>query len=206
MSAQDTRDHDPSTKPEPDNVSPAPPQDPGRNLRLITLLTVLGLLLFAVWYDYKIARPGVDEAFEIVGNINHRINRSPSMPAMRSQDVQQALGFTPNYTIKKGPYVIEVYAWTAGLPFRSHDYYAVYKGLGTNPVFMRHYKFLLPMDELSPRRNGPQLALAARGPTGPGPNPFEAVGSQWNADNGDTESIERLAIPANGDRTDPDDE
>ena len=205
MSAQNKLDNDPHTEPGSESTSSAPPHDPGRNLRLITLLTILGLLLFAVWYDYKIARPGVDNAFDIVGHINHRINRSPSMPAMRSTDVQQALGFTPSYTINKGSYVIEVYAWTAGLPFRSHDYYAVYKGQGTNPIFMRHYKFLLPIDELNPRLSGPQLALAARGA---GPNPYEAVGSQWDAQQNDSssESIERLAIPARAEQVDSDEQ
>jgi len=145
----------------------------------------------------------VGDAFDIVGYLNQKINRSANLPAMRSSDVQQAIGFTPTHTIKKGPYHIEVYAWTAGLPFRSHDYYAVYKGMGKNPIFMRHYKFLLPLEELTPQSSGSKLAMAARGP---GPNPFEAVGSQWDADSQSAESIERMAIPARGAGTDPEGE
>ena len=143
------------------------------------LLTILGLLLFAVWYDYKVARPGVDQAFDNVGYLNSKINGSADIPAMTNSDVQQLVGFTPSHTITKGIYRVEVYAWTAGLPFRSHDYYAVYTGQGNNLTFMRHYKYVLPFDELSPRVIAPQLAAVRQAAYTPGPDPAETMRADY---------------------------
>lgn len=211
MADQKAFDRDPVEEGAAGSLNSTETLDRNRNLRLTVLLTILGSLLFAVWYDYKVARPGVDQAFDIVGHINTKYNRSPSMPAMSNQDVRQALGFTPAYSIKKGEYQVEVYAWTAGLPFRSHDYYAVYTGQGTNLTFKRHYKFHLPMEELSPRSAGPQLASASLAAAAGGPNPREAVGDRWDPERNEDDKakrraeIERLAIPARGVGTAPHD-
>jgi hypothetical protein len=117
-----------------------------RRLRLTLLFTMLGLLLFALWYDYEVARPAVEQAYESIAEINLQINTSPR--AMTGLDVRQALGKLPAGTFTVGPYQVEVYAWVAGLPFRSHEVYVVYFGRGQNKTVRCHYKYVLPVDEL----------------------------------------------------------
>ena len=124
--------------------------DPLRRLRLTILSTIFGLLLFALWYDYRVARPAVDKAYDSITSLNFRINRASLNQAMTARDVQSVIGRAPKVSYSEGPYQIEIYAWVAGLPFRSHEYYAVYVGRGPNMVFMRHYKHYLPVEELTP--------------------------------------------------------
>ena len=154
---------------------------PLSKLRLPVLLAILLLLMFAAWYDYKVARPGVNDAFDIVTRLHRKHSGSVTMPVMTNQDVQQAVGASPSYVVTKHDHQIEVYAWTAGLPFRSHDLYVVYyKGdRNENLRFARHYKFVLPTDELNVDLGGPKLAAVQ--PAGPGPNPYEAVDHQASA-------------------------
>lgn len=132
----------------PAGVASKPPRDAGRNFRLIFLSTTLGLMLFALWYEYKIARPSVEAAYESIGQLNERTNHFGRVAPMTNQDVQQALAKQPDYSFSYGPYHVEVYCWTAGLPFHRHEYYAVCIGQGGTMRFLRHYKFHLPTEEL----------------------------------------------------------
>ena len=157
-------------------------------LRMPVLMAILLSLLFAAWYDYRVARPAVDEAFDVVTQLHRQYSQSADMPVMTNMHVQQAVGAAPAYTITKHSYDIEVYAWTAGLPFRSHDLYVVYYGNG-DMRFARHYKFVLPVADLDPEKAGPKLASAK--PRGPGPSPYEAVGHEDSAPEADSEGADQ---------------
>ena len=167
-----------------------------RKLRMPVLTAFLLLLLFAAWYDYSIARPAVDEAFDTVTQLHQQHSESAEMPVMTNEDIQQAVGALPAYTITKHDYQIEVYAWTAGLPFRSHDLYVVYHGEGDDLRFARHYKFVLPVDDLNAEKGGPKLASVK--PKGPGPNPYEAVDHQDTAPARDGEEADSAAAGQDG--------
>jgi hypothetical protein len=112
------------------------------------LFLLLSLLLVSLWYDYRVARPAVERAFDAVLALNFQINSAASPQTMTVRDVRRVLGKLPSATFAEGPYQVEVYSWMTGLPFRSHQFYAVYVGSGTNMTLMRHYKFDLPLDEL----------------------------------------------------------
>jgi len=113
----------------------------------MVLLLILALLLFALWYDYKVARPAVDQAFETIAKYNSEVNSSAGRKYLTDKDVQEKLQRTPSDSYIEGVYQIEVYSWRSGLPIRSHNYYAVYSA-GTPLVFLKHFKFTLPKDEL----------------------------------------------------------
>lgn len=121
-----------------------------RNVRLTVLFTVLVLMLIGLWYDRKVARPSVEQAWDSIEVLNNKINSEAGRAAMTNTDVQQALNRQPSRTLADGPYQVEVYSWMAGLPFRTRDYYAVYTpGVG-KLLFTTHFKYAIPDGELNP--------------------------------------------------------
>jgi hypothetical protein len=121
-------------------------------LRLASVLLLLATMLFALWYDYFVARTAVLEAYERISKKNIEMNRASGRVSMINTDVQAVLGKKPSRTFNEGPYRIEVFSWVGGLPFRTHDLYTVYVSRGNDFVFMMEYVYQLPVDELSPRR------------------------------------------------------
>jgi len=129
--------------------SPQPPRAAVWRLRA-ALFGLLSLMLFALWYDYNVARVAVLDAYDKVAEMNRKMNVASEAVAMRSVDVQRALGKLPSRTFSEGPYRIEVFSWVGGLPFRTHDLYAVYLPQGNDLLFMMEYPYSLPFDELQP--------------------------------------------------------
>lgn len=121
-------------------------------LRLAAILLLLATMLFALWYDYYVARAAVLEAYERISKKNIEMNRASGRVSMINTDVQAVLGKKPSRTFNEGPYRIEVFSWVGGLPFRTHDLYTIYVSRGNDFVFMMEYVYELPVDELSPRR------------------------------------------------------
>jgi hypothetical protein len=140
----------------------------GRRLRLTVLFGILGLALLAWWYDWKVARPAVDAAWEQISKLNEGINAKATAQAMTNQDVQNALNRKPARMLNVGDYQVEVYSWVAGLPFRTHDYYAVYNTGGGSLLFSTHFKFELPREELekatAPAKPEGEMAPPTEGP------------------------------------------
>lgn len=132
--------------------APAPP--PTSNVRMIVLLTFLILAIGALFYDYKVARPAVEQAYAKIQALNEEMNSQATRKATTNVDVQNALGKRPALTETHGPYQVEVYHFSSGLPLRPHKYYAVYSnGLGDTAgalVLMKHYAFAIPEDDLLP--------------------------------------------------------
>jgi len=156
------------------------------NWRLVLLLGLLGLMLFALWYDYNVARLNVERSYKRVGELNARINAGGNFKVTTSADVRQTLGRTPSRVYVEGPFTVEAYGWMAGWPIgvrdletsptigvRCHEYYAVYQGSGPNALFLKQFMFGIPADELqlSSPRSFEQIELAdvhplLIGPTG----------------------------------------
>lgn len=122
--------------------------------RHLVLFAVLVLLLFALWYDYQVARPKVAQAYDSVMKRNEEINRSADAKLMTNADVQEVLGREPSRTWEEGSYTVEEYGYLSGLPFQTHKYFAVYtKGPG-GLVFSTHFTYQIPPGALSPPRAG----------------------------------------------------
>lgn len=130
-------------------------------IRIVVLSTVMCVLLGALWYDYQVARGSVDRAYESVMLLNQAKNEASDFSATTQRDVRRMLHRQPSRIYQEGPFTVELYSWTAGVPFefeglysetpsvtlRTHDYYAVY--LGTR--LSTHYKYYLPLDEVRKR-------------------------------------------------------
>lgn len=118
---------------------------PSSNTRFIILLVVFGIMLGALWYDRKVARPAVEDAYARITKLNNDMNGSSNKEYVTDKVVRNELKREPIDQYTSGPYLIEVYGWRGGLPFKMHKYYAVYQN-GTPLVFLKHY-----MNELDPK-------------------------------------------------------
>jgi len=140
---------------------PNAPEAKGGRRRLFLLVGLLALALFALWYDYKVARPAVEQAYDRIAAANDEINTAAEHRRMTSADVQGALRRRPSETFLNGKYTIEAYRWSAGMPIelrglngdespgiglKTHDYYAVYRKDGPELAFVTHFKFDLDPD------------------------------------------------------------
>lgn len=129
--------------------------------RLFILVGLLALALFALWYDYKVARPAVEQAYEQVTLKNSDVNATADFHRMTSVDVQQTLNRAPSETFLHGKFTVEAYRWSAGMPIevrglsgdkspgiglKTHAYYAVYRKEGPDLAFVTHFKFDLDHD------------------------------------------------------------
>ncbi len=112
-----------------------------RGLIRLILFGILFLLVVALIYDYRVARPGVNQAYDKITEQSTLVNMS-STKKFTNKDVQELLGKQPSETFEdpNGDFV-EVYSWRSGLPFRTHDLFAVYKKNGDDWLFHRHQKF-----------------------------------------------------------------
>lgn len=154
-------------------------------LRQIILIGLLALMLAALAYDYRVARPSVERAFDQIVKLNDQMNLSADPTPTLNTHIHKEIGRDPSWAYTEGPYRVEVFSWTAGLPFRTHDLYAVYVPNGNDLIFMRHYKFALPDNELDPPRPvnsgdgggdavgadgmpAPPIGMGMDGPDGPG--------------------------------------
>jgi len=136
-----------------------------RNTRMVILFAVLALMLFALWYDHKVARPSVERAWADVSALNDEINANSGNKITTSADIQKKLNRQPAKVLKNHPpYVIEVYSWMAGLPFRTHNYYAIYTSAAGELRFVTHYMYELPPGELERREAKPPATVATSPP------------------------------------------
>jgi hypothetical protein len=143
------------SNPEPQSFADPPSHAPAArapssaaNYRRWILFLFLGVMLIALWYDRKVARPNVEAAYHQVERLNEDVNSRVGHKQVTNQDVQKALGTPPSRVYQEGGYTVEVYSWRAGLPIKTHDYYAVYNS-ASPPAFLKHYKFEVPAGELT---------------------------------------------------------
>jgi hypothetical protein len=116
----------------------------GTVIRLVILFSLLGLMVVALAYDYKVARPSVTAAEATVADLNREVNAFGGTKAMTNIDVQKALNRKPTRTFTVGSYQVEQYSWRSGLLFRSHNYYAVYRSIAGKLLFQMHFPYVLP--------------------------------------------------------------
>jgi hypothetical protein len=98
-------------------------------LRLIVLLSVFGVALVGLLYDYTIARPAIKKADNTIQGLLEGSIKDPSGDgAVTEDEVQSLLGSKPSRVTQLETGKIEVYSWRSGLPYRTYDLYVVYSG------------------------------------------------------------------------------
>jgi hypothetical protein len=123
------------------NQAPAQGDPKSGSKRSKLLIVILVVLLAALAYDYVVARPNVDSAYDRIAEKSVEVNANTT-EVFTDADVQELLGRKPSRTFNDvdGDRV-EVYSWRAGLPFRTHDLFVVYKPNEGRQLFYRHAKF-----------------------------------------------------------------
>ena len=110
------------------------------NRRQTILLVVLGLFIIAIVYDYKVARPAVDAAYDNLLAEYNRANAS-STDFLSPGEVHEILNKTPASKFADGDDEVEVFAWQSGVPLRPHKLYVAYGDSKRGPMMQRHTKY-----------------------------------------------------------------
>jgi hypothetical protein len=148
MSTENIYDENSSAS-EPDRNTLPPNQHVSKKsrLRVVVLFIVLAVLLGALWYDRMVARAAVVDAYAAVSELNSEMLSSSGHQFTTNLDVQKRLGKAPSSTYTDGGYLVEVYQWQAGVPFKTHKYFAVYTEEPPH-VFLKHYAHSFDPQEL----------------------------------------------------------
>ncbi|MEZ6113460.1 MAG: hypothetical protein R3C99_20970 [Pirellulaceae bacterium] len=95
--------------------------------RLIVLVVLLGLVVFAFYYDRKVAKAGSEAGYDKVMVLVDKKNQQPAdAPPVTDADVIEALGFQPAKETKSDHYTEQVFAWRRGLPVLSWPVFVYY--------------------------------------------------------------------------------
>lgn len=110
--------------------------------RRMILFAVLALLLVALAYDYGVARAGVETAYNKIVDRSAELN-ADSTKKFTNEDVRTLLGREPSRVFQDDDNgdTVEVFSWQSGVPFKTHDLFAVYKPNDGDLMFYRHAKF-----------------------------------------------------------------
>lgn len=128
---------------ETQDSSQSPPEKKS-NTTLLILLVILALGVAGLMYDRRVARPGVEKAYDDLISLVEKTNRNVQ-ESVNPEDVRAVVGRAPVSNFDDGEDFVEVFAWRSGLPIRTHKLYAVYKEQHGQKVFYRHAKFKYDM-------------------------------------------------------------
>jgi hypothetical protein len=116
-------------------------EDTSGKTRTKVLFGILGLALAALAYDYRVARVGVDSAYDQIQQRNVEVN-AENTTMFTNLDVRELLDKEPSETFNDvNGDMVEVFSWRSGLPFRTHNLFAVYKSSAGKKMFYRHAKY-----------------------------------------------------------------
>lgn len=130
-----------------------------RTIRRLILLCILVAVICSLTYDRLVARPGVEEAYNKVGRLHEKHSASSRRP-ITNKEIQELLKRQPSRVYSEGPYEVEVYGWSAGLPYRNREYFVIYTGKDylAGPVgwewsgkltFLTHYKYAIAEEDFN---------------------------------------------------------
>ncbi|QDV68124.1 hypothetical protein Poly24_18320 [Rosistilla carotiformis] len=108
--------------------------------RSYILYGVLGVLIVAIAYDYKVARVGVEKAYNDLVVLNIDVNADPDNK-VTPELVAQTLGKNPSKTFDDMNDLVEVYSWRGGLFFKTHKLYVAYRRTPLGTLMSRTSKF-----------------------------------------------------------------
>lgn len=117
-----------------------PAKDSGGGTRRLVLFGLLGLMVVALAYDYLVARPAVNAAYDKITDESVAVNRTGT-GFLSNLKVRELVGKEPAETFMDGDQSVEVFHWAGGLIVKPHKLYAVYKKSGDDKLFYRHSKF-----------------------------------------------------------------
>jgi hypothetical protein len=111
------------------------------SIRSKVLIAILAVGLVALAYDYVVARPAVETAYDAITAKSTEVN-AKSTEVFTDLDVRKLLGKGPSKTFNDANGdVVEVFSWRSGLPVKTHDLFAIYKPSGGKNLFYRHAKY-----------------------------------------------------------------
>lgn len=102
-------------------------------VRQIVLVVILVVVAGAALYDFQIARPAAQKAFDAIQKKADEHIRS-SGPPLTAADVQALLNKKPAVAQKGKNKYVEKYTWVSGLPWRTYFVWVTYTP-GETPYF-----------------------------------------------------------------------
>lgn len=143
-----------ASPPQPSTSAASPPQT--SPARLIVLLILLGVAIGALFYDFTVAKPGIEAAETKLSEFVDERNKLGVKEGgtVTPADVHKELGMQPTWVDKHDAqnYEVEYYCWWGPVPvlnMRRHYLAVVYVGEGTRRI-SSHYKNERPPREALP--------------------------------------------------------
>lgn len=93
--------------------------------RQLVLIAILAIMLGALYWDRKVARPNSEAKKEELDQLASA-RLATSDPQLSREEVAEALGRKPSNSREKDGYIIEKFSWRGGLPWRTYDVNVVY--------------------------------------------------------------------------------
>ena len=129
---------DPATATRPNSGSPAS----GSPVRLIVLIGVLLLAVGGLAYDFFVAGPQSEKAYEEILKMYDAKNEKSISDGgiVKSDDVKQIVGFAPTYTQREKDYTVEWYCWWGKIPVLTTWKRYITVVYGPSGTFVSHHK------------------------------------------------------------------
>lgn len=154
----------------------------GSTTRTLILAAILAIVVAALAYDYLVAAPGSEKAFDTLEALaaERESQGTASGGLLHSTDVQKAFGFAPTKTKVEQNYTVEWYCWWGNIPgINTWKRYVTVVYVGNEPRhYSTHFKNEPPPAEFLPTievYRGPPLEgaeppgpLSLSGPPGAG--------------------------------------
>lgn len=182
-------------------AAPAPsPRSSAAGIRQIVLILLLIAAAGGWFWEFQIARPGPDNAFEkIRETIDERLLKAGSQP-LSPADVRKVLGKNPTKVegTDEDAHNVETYTWYSVIPGRSYNLWVTYRvNANKSKTYVRH-DTEPPPAQLRPGFEAPPLPEGSEGEPGDGmapPDGGDPLGSGGLGAGGDPAGGE----PAGGD-------
>jgi hypothetical protein len=129
---------DPATAPRPNSGSPTS----GSPVRLIVLIGLLLLAVGGLAYDFFVAGPQSEKAYEEILKMYDTKNEKSISDGgiVKSDDVKQIVGFAPTYTQREKDYTVEWYCWWGKIPVLTTWKRYITVVYGPSGTFVSHHK------------------------------------------------------------------
>lgn len=133
-------------------ASPPVPEKQGSflNTRQIILLVLLLIMLLALGWDYKIARPQSKAKADELSEAAQARAVKARTGQLSSDEVAEVLEREPSTTLDGDKYTIEVFKWRGGLPWKSYNVWVVYRKTSDGPRFHTLSYLTEPEDKYMP--------------------------------------------------------
>ena len=136
---------DPATAPRPNSGSPTS----GSPVRLIVLIGLLLLAVGGLAYDFFVAGPQSEKAYDDILKMYDAKNEKSISEGgiVKSDDVKQIVGFAPTYTQREKDHTVEWYCWWGKIPVLTTWKRYITVVYGPSGTFVSHHKNEPPATE-----------------------------------------------------------